>query len=246
MQKIIKPLVVLLSITAANAEAEPPSTVVAINEKVLDKSLGEYSNLWWQWATSMPANESPVRDKTGQKCDVNQTGQVWFLAGGYGSSKISRKCSVPQGQYLFFPVINMVSYPRSTEDVTCLAAKARSALNNDNLRAFVVSIDGDKIVNPAFHRYGSPDCFDMLARAPKNPHSTRLYPSATDGYWVMLKPLPLGPHTIKFRAEYDNPDEAYGLMVQDIEYQIDIVESVKQPPQIKLIEEKRRPEDSGI
>lgn len=245
MQKIVNPVALLLCLTTCNALADADA-VVGAHVKVLGKSLGEYSNLWWQWATSMPASESPVRDKTGQKCDVNQTGQVWFLAGGYGSSKISRKCSVPQGQYLFFPVINMVNFPSGTAQTTCQAAKARSALNNDNLRAFVVSIDDNKIVNPAFHRYSSPDCFDMLARATKNPRATSLYPSATDGYWVMLKPLPLGRHNIKFRAEYANPDQAYGLMVQDIEYQIDIVESTKQPPQFKRVEEKHRPESSGI
>jgi len=245
MKKILTLLTTITCLIVGNAFAKS-SPVVGMNEKVFGKSLGEYSNLWWQWASSMPALESPVRDMTGLKCDVNQTGKVWFLAGGYGSSKISRKCSVPKDNYLFFPVINMIYYGNGYGDLSCEKAKAEVAMNNDNLQSFVISIDKHKIVNPVFHRYSSPDCFDLLGRPPKNPNSPSAYPSATDGYWVMLKPLPLGIHTIKFRAEYHNPDEAYGMMIQDIEYQIDIVESVKQPRQLKPVEEKPRPVDNGI
>ncbi|MFA5984892.1 MAG: hypothetical protein WC782_12820 [Methylococcaceae bacterium] len=236
---------VLICIFTSHVFAEAVA-IADINEKILGKSLGEYGNQWWQWASSMPALESPVKDKTGLKCNVNQNGQIWFLAGGYGSSKITRTCSIPRDKYLFFPVINMLYIPVGDADLSCKQAKALAALNNDNLRSFVVSIDQHTIVNPAFHRYSSPDCFDLLSRAPKSPQSLRLYPSATDGYWVMLKPLPVGQHTIKFKAEYHNPDEAYGMMVQDIEYQIEIVESIKAPPQLKLINENKTSLDNGV
>jgi hypothetical protein len=245
MNKHLIHITALLYLFTNNALAES-SPIVNMNEKVFGKSLGEYGNLWWQWASSMPAIESPVRDMTGLKCDVNQTGHVWFLAGGYGSSKISRKCSIPKGNFLFFPVINMLNYPNGNANLSCESVKSKAAMNNDYLRSFVVNIDQHKIVNPVFHRYSSPDCFDLLGKPPKNPQSPTVYPSATDGYWVMLKPLPLGKHTIKFRAKYHNPEQAYGMMIQDIEYQIDIVESAKPTPQFKPVEEKSRPFDNSI
>jgi hypothetical protein len=62
----------------------------------------------------------------------------------------------------------------------------------------------------------------------------------------MLKPLSLGKHTIKFRAEYHNPDQVYGMMIQDIEYQIDIIKSAKPSPQFKSVPEKTHPADNGI
>lgn len=220
-------LIVAFSMMAGSALADS-NIVVGADEKVYGKPLGEYANIWWQWANSMPDDESPVTDRTGARCHVNQHGRVWFLAGGYGSSKISRKCSVPKDRHIFFPVINMLKYPGDGKPLTCKSAKESAAMNNNFLRSFLVSIDGQKIVNPAFHRYASPDCFDLFDLAPKSMGAPRVYPSATDGYWVMLKPLPPGPHRIKFRAEYHNPGNGYGTMIQDIEYQLDIVESGKE------------------
>jgi len=246
MKKIFLQIAVLSCLMSNGAIADT-NGVVSMDEKVFGKSLGEYANLWWQWASSMPALESPVKDMTGIKCDVNQKGQVWFLAGGYGSSKITRKCSIPKGNHLFFPVINMLYFPSGIgTSLTCDAAKASVTINNDYLRSFIVTIDKHKIVNPVLHRYSTPDCFDLLGWPPKNINSPTVYPSATDGYWVMLKPLSLGTHKIKFRAEYHNQNEDYGMMIQDIEYQIDIIESDKKSPTLKLIEDSRRKPDNGI
>ena len=57
---------------------------------------------------------------------------------------------------------------------------------------------------------------------PNTNKNQSVYPSATDGYWMMLKPLKEGTHKIKFRAEYNDPGHAFGRMVQDIEYDINI------------------------
>ena len=56
--------------------------VVGIGEKVSDKFLHEYANTWWQWTKTMSRQDSPVIDRIGDKCHANQSGSVWFLAGG--------------------------------------------------------------------------------------------------------------------------------------------------------------------
>lgn len=200
-------------------------TVVEMNERVDGKTLDEYASIWWQWASSMPDAESPVMDRTGEKCHANQDGPVWFLAGGYGSSRIQRECTVPSGRYVFFPVINMVAYTRpGTVGATCEAKQKDAALNNDELRSFIVMVDDLKLVNPAMHRYTSPTCFDLNALVPEKYKAPSFYPSAADGYWVMLKPLPPGKHRIEFRAEYGNAGTRFGRMVQNIEYTLNVVE----------------------
>lgn len=125
----------------------------------------------------------------------------------------------------------MVYYDKSVPDpekprprLTCDQAKTLAALNNDKLNSFVVTIDNQKIVNPAPHRYSSPDCFDLMALIPKEFKAPNVYPSASDGYWVMVKPLTLGAHKIAFHAEYGRDGGSYGHSIQDIEYELEIVD----------------------
>ena len=50
----------------------------------------------------------------------------------------------------------------------------------------------------------------------------KVFPAATDGYWLMLKPLAKGHHQLKFSAQYNRANGAFGKMVQDIEYEIEV------------------------
>lgn len=207
----------------ANAVSADSGMVVARDEAVAGFSQGTYVNMWWQWAVSMPHYKSPVRDKVGTYCGVNQAGPVWFLAGGYGTSRIHRVCEVPAGKYLFFPVINTLDFPRDRHTrLSCASVKKAVSVDNEHLHAFKVDIDGHTFVNPAFYRQASARCFDLAARTPDHDRSGPAYPSATDGYWIMLRPLSEGRHRIAFRARYDNPDSPYGAMRQDIVYDLNV------------------------
>ena len=170
----------------------------------------------------MPQEKSPVRDINGTFCGVNQAGPVWFLAGGYGTSKIHRECDIPSDKYIFFPVINVLHFPRDPYvHLTCDEVKRAASVNNQHLDSFMVEIDGQKFINPVFYRQSSSSCFDLGARtsgANKAPHA---YPSATDGYWIMLKPLSIGNHKIAFHAQYNNPD-THHRMTQDIMYDVNV------------------------
>lgn len=180
--------------------------------------LESYANSWWQWTYTMPKELSPIRDTTGENCHIRQKGDVWYLAGGYGSSVIRRTCEIPEGKYIFFPIINMVYYPRQIGSLSCEDAKAAAALNNDELLIIDVELDDLKSSNPAHLRLSSDECFNLLGLIPKELEPPRIYPAATDGYWAMLKPLSKGTHTLKFQAKYDREEGAYSKMVQDIEY----------------------------
>ena len=195
---------------------------VAPGERVLGLRLDQHANRWWQWAYSMPASESPIRDRTGAKCSVNQSGDVWFLAGGFGSSRITRHFDVPEGRHLFFPIINLVSVPApaqlATGSVTCERALAAVTANNDHAEYVEVVVNGKRIADPEALRVEPRECFDAAGGVDGGGDRPKVYPSATDGYWVMLKPLPPGEHKISFRAKYNDPRRAFGTMIQDIQY----------------------------
>lgn len=182
----------------------------------------ELANQWWEWAMASPKQNSPVSDRTGERCADGQQGDVWFLAGGYGSSKVRRKCTVPAGKTLFFPLINMVYWP--TPDgigtFTCDRAKELAALNNDTVTDLFAEIDGQALENLKQYRLASQQCFDVFSRTPATQNAYKAFPSATDGYWLQLKPLAPGRHILKFGGRYNHSSADYGRMVQDIEYEL--------------------------
>ncbi len=198
--------------------------VVALDEQVAGAGLQDYANRWWQWAYSMPQRDSPVRDQDGRHCQIGQEAPVWFLAGGFGSSKITRACTVPSGQHLFFPVINMMAYNNPGGNNTCAGVKRAVARNNDRFVYIRVYLNGSRIVDAERFRVASDACFDPLARVPANVFPPSFAPAATDGYWIMLRPLPEGTHDLAFRAFYTSNDGSeFGEMVQNINYTLTVL-----------------------
>lgn len=188
----------------------------------IQKASPELANQWWQWAMASPKQSSPVSDLTGERCTDGQQGDVWFLAGGYGSTKIRRKCVVPAGKTLFFPLINIVYWPTpyGTETFTCGRAKELAALNNDAAIDVFAEIDGQAVKHLKQYRLASQQCFDVFSRVPAAQKTYNAYPSATDGYWLLLRQLEPGSHTLKFGGRYNSNFANYGRMAQDIEYEL--------------------------
>lgn len=61
--------------------------------------------------------------------------------------------------------------------------------------ALLLEIDGRQEPNLDRHRQASPACFDMAVQANS---SFRVFPSAANGYYVMLAPLSPGKHVLNF------------------------------------------------
>ena len=69
---------------------------------------------FWQWVTEIPREINPLLDKTGDNCDVNQQGPVWFLVGTPGDTEAGnlttgsaeRDCIIPEEKKILIPIIN--------------------------------------------------------------------------------------------------------------------------------------------
>ena len=177
-----------------------------------EHSSDELAAMWWQWVNSSVGYKSAPRDATGEYCNINQSGDVWFLAGSYSQNKVHRKCEIPAGKRLFFPVINWVMYPGKNKDATCSGIKA--AL--DKIVGFVGSLEitlDDKNITDTVRRIATDKCFPLYPDSTYNEFIGYTYPAATDGYWVSLEPLGAGVHTLSFRGETPG-------FKQDIEYSL--------------------------
>lgn len=148
---------------------------------------------WWQWAASFDYEKSPVADRTGELCAAGQDGPVWFLAGVYGSAPVKRSCEVPAGKWLFFPIVNFVVFPSGERTATCEHMIAEAQASTDDPLDLAVFVDGAPVENLTQHRQASVECFNLGEVT-----GSEIFPSASDGYYVMLQPLPPGKHEIRW------------------------------------------------
>ena len=170
--------------------------VLGSHERVAGQTQADLSVRWWQWAASFQYADSPVSDLTGERCASGQHGDVWFLAGTYESKVTRRTCRVPEGKMLFFPLINYVVMPQNCRGcLTCDAARDLARQMTDEPMGLFAELDEKPIAQLNGHRVASDACFDLAERAKSGPKVT---PSASDGYWLALRPLPKGRHTLRF------------------------------------------------
>jgi hypothetical protein len=199
----------LASPGSGQGKGNPNPGVVPPNSKAYGKTYGEWAAAWWNWALSSPLESNPVVDETGEFCDVNQAGPVWFLAGTFGGSA-ERECTVPAGKPLFFPIINTIfaaTEPEETEEELRAGANA----DIDDVTVLEVSVDGVPLQDlsrryraesPAFVLHLPEGAIlDQLSGL-----SGDLFPAVADGYWILLAPLSVGEHVIHFRGAKGDPE----------------------------------------
>lgn len=160
------------------------------------------SALWWNWAVIEPEATNPLTDDTGADGHRHQFGPVWFLAGTLGG-RADRTVTVPAGRFLFFPISNAAFWaPEDGDDEAEVRQLARAAI--DAVNTVECRIDGRPVPNLNRHRVASP-AFPLLIRPGSLLNEFGYdpglrFPAVSDGYWVLVQPLPRGRHTISFRG----------------------------------------------
>lgn len=211
---MIKKAITLIIAIGAAVIAAPlahAQSVVPRDGIARGSTTAQWAARWWQWALSVPEASNPAADATGEDCAVGQAGPVWFLAGTFaGATTVTRACTVPRNRYLFFPILSGVfgsavfdcepSVPGVLCNLTTLRKAAGGALNNVTLAA---SIDGVAIPALSGYRVATDD---FLLTFPEGavfgiPEGT-YSPQVADGYWLMLRPLSAGDHTVTFSGEF--------------------------------------------
>jgi hypothetical protein len=161
-------------------------------------SISEWGNRYWQWLLRAPIDHDPGLDTTGNECHWDQGGPVWFLAGSYGSDPVIRRCRVPGGKYFLLPIAADLVIARPLDDqLTCQAQLEDVRRGADAILRPYLSFDGEAVNVLNRHRVSSKECFDAAGRGRKL--------SASDGYFVLLRPLPLGKYVLKFGNQESGP-----------------------------------------
>jgi hypothetical protein len=230
--KVFIALVLILAITATSAVLfaaqgnQKNPKILPPNSKPLGLSYAEWSVKWWQWAYSIPLPDNPLFQD--EKCDVGeQPRHVRFLAGKfclttdteeegcYGDyTEVTRYCTIPPGTHLFFPVANaeadnigMVP-PLSPTELRDYAKSQYESTLSMAAEVDGVTVNGlsDPLTSP--YRVKS-DFFNYVVPADNIfqvwgldvPQGT-IVPAIADGAFLMLAPLPVGEHKVRFSAEF--------------------------------------------
>jgi len=179
--------------------------------------LEQLQHDWWQWVMSIPSSDSPVYDKTGNRCGIGQRGDVWFLAGSTGG-KVTRKCTVPAGASLLVPVVNNFCFPDAAYTDEACTSDTKSFIDSFSSGTLLLEVDGVP-VEPA--RVTDEDDFSFTVGyngfGGTKPGVYRA--TVADGYWALIPPLAADSHTIHVVAQ--------GPMFSlDVTYDIDVVAPV--------------------
>ena len=186
---------------AGSTKAHPG--LIPVNTKPYGHTYAEWSERFWQFALSIPADRNPFLGRG--NCAYQQSGPVWFMMGPI-SGEIH--CTVPAGKALFFPVIGTESdfpcpdssfAPAPGQSLDDFLAQASRAII-DQVSHVSADVDGvslgelsqQRITSPLFYVTG-----DLSLTAELDPCLTGSPQAAvSDGYWLMLHPLSVGEHLI--------------------------------------------------
>ena len=204
----------LPNVSANTGETLGPK-VFSRDSVVYGRTMGEWSAEWWQWAFSIPVDIHPLFSNP--DCSVGQSGPVWFLGGSFVSNTALRSCTVPAGKALFFPILNgedsalEESFNNGCSDPifgSTIVGLSKCAVGGQNGVSVTAEIDGApvphlaerfRVQSPAFG-FTLPEN-NLLKATTGNPYAAGAYfPSAGDGYYLMLSPLNAGNHVIHFHG----------------------------------------------
>jgi hypothetical protein len=220
--------------------------IMPIDSNPQGASYAEWSARFWQWEFSMPVSANPIFDTA--DCSAGQTGKTWFLGGsavgfetspGVITAREHRNCRVPQGTFLFVPIVNNecsttpgdvlpisggYSNPPTPGQLKACAQFASSFIVKTTLAA---ELDGEPIraltqyhVTSPLSTYGPlPDNNVLQSFGLTAPAGTTAQ-FVNDGIQLMLHPLSTGAHELHFYSELDLGDIGGPKFVQDITYHL--------------------------
>jgi hypothetical protein len=189
-----------------------------------DETYGHWTVRWWQWFLSTPRSINPVVDRNGEYDYVNQPfDDVCFLVGKLADEDGNlpdRFCRIPTGRSILFPVINCEANQLECPELrTYKDIVERVERDQDTIIRKDCFVNGKRISpqrvksDPSIFelKIDKENVFDV-----KGGESTS---ASADGYWVFLKPLPLGKHVISFQGSCEfgklNAGAIYHLEVRD-------------------------------
>lgn len=183
--------------------------VLPIQSHAFGKSYGEWGQEFSNWLIQFSVEDFPLFQGSGeQDCSIGQNGKVWFLHGVLDGA-VERSCTIPQGKGIFISVNSVTSFVpafgNSEEEVRADAKRDLDGTSTTiGVATLEVYIDGVPVSDPFSYRADSPEGGFVLVIEEGTIlnqlgfDAGEYEPAIVDGYWVLLRPLSVGDHTIRW------------------------------------------------
>jgi hypothetical protein len=205
-KRLMASLMLLISLIASPVEIAAQDNPWVIPNTGRNAAVyAQLSAAWWQWALAIPSPDNPLLDQTGEKGAAGQAGAVWFLAGAMTSDPVEQYCTVPAGRPLFFPIISGACSTLECPGFFCgtttaqLSECARNYVNGIGGETLFATIDGrSQYLLGRYRTASAPFSFYVPADNILGLAGPGVGTAVSDGYWLLIAPLPAGQHTITF------------------------------------------------
>jgi len=188
---------------SSGTSAVEPAQIVPTSETAYGETYAEHSASYWQWYLSEPLVGHPGIDSPEFNVKSGQRGKVWFLSGLLGTGTIN--VTVPAGKALFIGLLNAEAssleeppFYGETEEEQRAAANAIV----DHVVSLAATVDGQPVADIGQYRVTSPQ-FSFVAPTPWIFGSVGGEGTAVaDGYYLLLRPMSKGTHTVHFGGSF--------------------------------------------
>jgi hypothetical protein len=160
-------------------------------------TYAEHAQNFWKWLLSIPANESPMDDKTGDKCSIEQSNTnstVFYLANGEG--KVERTCTVPIGKGLLIPVMQVEISDKELPGASIEELSNAAKKDQDGVNSLYLKLDNEEYTYDDLLKYRTQPTEPFQAIFPDNGIFGVVEggPSqvVADGFYILTEPLTTG------------------------------------------------------
>jgi hypothetical protein len=193
------------------------------------QTYGQWAADWWTWQLS-DWNNDPDRYSVGGSGPGQSGNNVWLLNGTFSSDPVTHNYTVPAGTALFIPIVNTVTvqFPTDVPQYTVDQLRDFNRQVMDTATNLSATIDGGTVDRLAAQRIQS-TVFQFPNDVPADKDALGApIPAGSigvdDGYYLMLRPLSVGQHTIHVGATVPASAVTPGI-TSDVTYNISVTPS---------------------
>ena len=190
-------------------------------------TFAEHQKNFWKWILEIPANESPVNDRTGEKCangQSNTNSSVFYLSMNNGGLS-ERICKVPVGKGLLIPVMQVEWSDKEAPGASVEELHKSAKKDQDSVNSLYLKIGDKEYKYKDLIKYRTQtDVFEAVF--PDNGIfgviEGGISKVVADGFYIITEPLIKGNYSVHFKSSLIclDPGCTEPNFAQDIKYNI--------------------------